>query len=291
MPPSKERQRALARAKLERQMARRAADARRRRQVFSAVGAVVAVIVVLAGVVLLWNVVGGKDSDTDATAGGTPTPSAIPGTCEYTKAPAQEGAQTKDVGLPPMENVPHAGTRTATVKTSQGDVVFELDLAKAPCTANSFSFLAEKKYFDKSACHRLTSEGLFVLQCGDPFGTGSGGPGYQFGVENLPTDAQNGYTEGLLAMARGQDPNSNGSQFFIVYQNSQLQPDYTVFGRVTKGLDIIKKVAAAGHDGAYDPQPGGGKPKLPVTINSVTLGPLPTASPSPSVSPSASATP
>jgi peptidyl-prolyl cis-trans isomerase B (cyclophilin B) len=177
----------------------------------------------------------------------------------------------KNVGTPPTKNVPHNGTRLATIQTNQGTVEVQLEVAKAPCTSNSFAFLAGKKYFDGTSCHRLTNNGLFVLQCGDPSGTGSGGPGYQFMTENLPTGSAKPYPAGVLAMARGQDPGSNGSQFFVVYEDSQLGPEYTIFGKVTKGLDVVEKIGAAGHDGSFDPQPGGGKPKKPVVLEKVTV--------------------
>lgn len=186
-----------------------------------------------------------------------------------------------DVGTPPSTNVPHEGTRTVTVKTNQGDITLELDLANASCTSNSFAFLAQQGFFDGSSCHRLTNSGLFVLQCGDPFGDGSGGPSYEFADENLPSDEEVPYPAGTLAMANG-GADTNGSQFFIVYDDSELSPDYTVFGKVTSGLDVVKKVAAGGHDGAYDESAGGGKPNLATTLESMTIGPVVTPSPSPS---------
>lgn len=126
-----------------------------------------------------------------------------------------------------------------------------------------FTYLAQKNFFDKTSCHRLTSGGLNVLQCGDPTAKGTGGPGYQYANENT-----NGamYTEGTLAMAHSQLPDSNGSQFFMVYKDSQLQPDYTVFGKITKGLDVLQKVAKAGSD-----PKGDGKPKKKVEIQDVTI--------------------
>jgi peptidyl-prolyl cis-trans isomerase B (cyclophilin B) len=199
----------------------------------------------------------------------TPTDVAVPapaaGPCQYDPAPS---GSARNVGSPPT--APTAAG-TVTIASSVGPITVRLD-PKAPCTANSFTFLAGKKYFDGSSCHRLTTVGLFVLQCGDPTGTGSGGPGYQFQSENLPTGLPKPYPSGTLAMANAGTPESNGSQFFIVYQDgSQLGPDYTVFGRVTQGLDAIRKAAAAGHDGAYDPSPGGGHPKSKVVLNTVTV--------------------
>ncbi len=277
--PSKDRQRALARAKLERQMANRAHAARRRRQIQAGLGAFVALAAVVAGTVfLVAKFDGDKKKDTDTaqtnpTPSATPTPSPsvslAPGECAYNKS---SGGQVKEVGLPPTKNVPHTGTRTATIQLGQGPIEVTLDLAKTPCTANSFAFLAGKKYFDGSTCHRMTDAGIFVLQCGDPFGTGTGGPGYQFGVEGLPTAPTNPYPAGTLAMANSGSPDSNGSQFFIVYKDgSQLGPQYTPFGKVTKGLDIVTAIGKVGHDGSFDPQPGGGKPKQPVKLEKVTV--------------------
>jgi peptidyl-prolyl cis-trans isomerase B (cyclophilin B) len=131
---------------------------------------------------------------------------------------------------------------------------------------NSFVFLAVKKYFNKTHCHRLTTSGIFVLQCGDPTGTGSGGPGYKFDDENL-TGAT--YPAGTVAMANS-GPNTNGSQFFLVYKDStQLQPKYTPFGTIVSGLNIIQNVAKAGSDNANGP--GDGHPKKKVVIKSVSI--------------------
>ncbi len=140
--------------------------------------------------------------------------------------------------------------------------------AKAPCTTNSFRHLATSGYYDNTSCHRLTTDNIFVLQCGDPTGSGSGGPGYQFGVENAPADGK--YPAGTVAMARTQDPGSNGSQFFLVYKDTELpDPDgYTIFGTITKGLDVVQKVADAGVEGGG----GDGDPAQKVTIESVTVG-------------------
>ena len=156
---------------------------------------------------------------------------------------------------------------TATIKTDQGPITVEMAAAEAPCTTNSFRHLAEAKYFDGTSCHRLTTGGLFVLQCGDPTGTGSGGPGYQFGEENLPTDGQNNYPAGTVAMANA-GAGTNGSQFFLVYEDTTLPPNYTIFGTITEGLDVVTKVAEAGVEGGGED----GKPATPVTIERVTIG-------------------
>jgi peptidyl-prolyl cis-trans isomerase B (cyclophilin B) len=272
--PGKDRQRALARAKLERQMARRAEAARRRRRINATVGAVLALVLVAGGIYYLVQQV--KETKPSTAAQATAAPSAQPsdsasaaaspaaspaaGTCVYAKAP--EGA-AKNVGVPGSKDAPRAGTQTATIDTNVGTLKVTLDLAKAPCTTHSFAFLAGKKYFDGTPCHRLTTSSIFVLQCGDPTGTGSGGPGYQFGEENLPSG---NYPAGTLAMANA-GAGTNGSQFFIVYKDTQLPPNYTIFGKVTSGLDVVQKVAAAGVQGGS----GDGKPNQSVTLTHVTV--------------------
>jgi peptidyl-prolyl cis-trans isomerase B (cyclophilin B) len=159
------------------------------------------------------------------------------------------------------------------MKTTCGDVVISLDGAKAPKAVANAIFLSGKKFWDGSPCHRLGAPGFSILQCGDPTGTGSGGPGYSFGpVENKP--AGDVYKKGVVAMARTSDPNSNGSQFFILFGDTQIPGDtggYTVFGQVTKGLDVIEKVAAGGV--SQPGQDGSGPPARPISIVSTTVAP------------------
>ncbi|MGW2090877.1 peptidylprolyl isomerase [Promicromonospora sukumoe] len=149
------------------------------------------------------------------------------------------------------------------------DIELELDGAAAPQAVASFVTLAQEGYFDGTGCHRLTTQGIFVLQCGDPTYTGSGSPGYYFGpVENAPDDDV--YPAGTVAMARrGDDPNSMGSQFFLVYEDSTIPSDtaggYTVFGTITSGLDFVQAVADAGAAGGAPD----GEPANPVTIEGV----------------------
>jgi peptidyl-prolyl cis-trans isomerase B (cyclophilin B) len=153
-----------------------------------------------------------------------------------------------------------------------GDAIkFELDGKKAPQAVANFVTLAKRSFYTGVNCHRVTTEAMYVLQCGDPAGNGSGGPGYTFGpIENAPAD--NIYGEGLIAMARrGGDANTQGSQFFIVYKDTQLGSDaaggYTVFGKVTSGIEVVKQIAAAGtEDGSGD-----GKPKKAVTLSAVNV--------------------
>jgi|SRR5450432_334516 len=189
-----------------------------------------------------------------------PVSPAGPTSCSY---PSSNEPAARSVGTP-AKRAPNTGTYTATLVTNRGAIVIKLDAAKAPCTVNSFVYLASKKYFDATPCHRLTTAGIFVLQCGDPTGSGSGGPGYQFAAENLAGAV---YPAGTVAMANA-GPGTNGSQFFLVYKNTTLAPNYTPFGTITSGLDVVKRVAAAGSDESNGA--GDGKPNLAVAITSAT---------------------
>jgi peptidyl-prolyl cis-trans isomerase B (cyclophilin B) len=195
---------------------------------------------------------------TQAAAAGTPVPAAA---CTYTPAVPADNYK----GIPDFDPVKAARPYRATLRTSQGAVTFTALTDKAPCTTNSFRFLAEKRYFNGTHCHRLTTARLYVLQCGDPTGTGSGGPGYSFPDENL-TGAT--YPAGTVAMANA-GPNTNGSQFFFVWKDTKLSPAYTPFGRVTAGLDVLQKIAAGGEDDQNGP--GDGYPTLPVNIKRVQI--------------------
>jgi peptidyl-prolyl cis-trans isomerase B (cyclophilin B) len=280
---SAKRERQLARERYERQQQRRAAAAARRKRNQQIIAVVAAVAIVIVGVVFLTNKLGGKGSTTAAskpttaasaspsiTTSPSSSPSAAATGCTYTKTAE---AASKPVTLPTYDQAKAADYKkpfTATLKTNLGDIVIAMDAGAAPCTTNSFRHLATSKFYNSTSCHRLTTTGLFVLQCGDPTGSGSGGPGYGFGVENAPADGK--YPAGTVAMARTSDPNSNGSQFFLVYKDTTLPEaggaGYTVFGTITKGLDIVSKVAQAGTDSAS----GDGAPKQKVTIESVTIG-------------------
>lgn len=259
----KDRKKQLARQRYERQQARRAAQEARARQV-KIIGGVVVAVLVLGGV-------GGAyaftstDSSGNANAATTPTAAkpVAKGTCAYTPSGTDQGAP-KGLGTPPTKPA-IKGVVPATIKTNLGDIQLNLDADKAPCTVNSFNFLAAKKYFDNTECHRLTTgQGLQVLQCGDPTGSGAGGPGYKFADENLPSGT-GAYKVGTVAMANA-GPGTNGSQFFIIYGDSSgLGPNYTPFGTVTKGLDIVQSVAKAGAPN------NDGKPNKKVVIDSFTI--------------------
>jgi peptidyl-prolyl cis-trans isomerase B (cyclophilin B) len=176
------------------------------------------------------------------------TPAVATTSCTYTKQAPADRYQ----GLPKFD--PKTGTEpyTARLVTTQGLISFQALTTAAPCTTFSFKFLAEHGYFDGTHCHRLTTQGIYVLQCGDPTGTGSGGPGYVFNDENL-TGAT--YPAGTVAMANA-GPNTNGSQFFFCWKDTKLSPAYTPFGRVTQGLDVLQKIAAAGEDDQNGPGDG-----------------------------------
>jgi peptidyl-prolyl cis-trans isomerase B (cyclophilin B) len=261
---SNKRERELARMRAERQAARRAAEEARRRQRRNAILIGTGVVAVVALVLVVALVTGlGKDEKNDTTLssgefgnkGGTAS-------CTYTKS----GDAAKSVqGLPPAADVRNTGTQQATITTDQGPITASLDTAKAPCTVNSFAFLAQQGYFNGTSCHRLTTSGIYVLQCGDPTASGSGGPGYQFADENLKGAT---YPKGTIAMANS-GPGTNGSQFFLVYKDTQLPPSYTPFGTITDGLDVVGKVAAAGSDNSNGQ--GDGKPKQPIKLTKVTV--------------------
>ncbi|MEI3847917.1 MULTISPECIES: peptidylprolyl isomerase [Microbacterium] len=200
----------------------------------------------------------GSGAPGDAGASAEPTTPA--GTCVYGAA----GPAAKDATTPPAEPTA-SGTVPATIRTSAGDLAVSLDADAAPCTVNSFLSLAQQGYFDDTPCHRLTTSGIFVLQCGDPTGKGTGGPGYEFPDELTGSET---YPAGTLAMANA-GPDTNGSQFFVVYADTQLAPSYTVFGSLdAASVEVVKAIAAKGTDtGAGD-----GEPKEPVTIAGVTAG-------------------
>jgi cyclophilin family peptidyl-prolyl cis-trans isomerase len=278
VPTSKQRRQAAQRH-LQRQLERRAELARKRRRTMGIVATVVAVLVVVGAVLLINNVGGdGKGAAAQPSASTTPTTGAAAhstnpdGTvaCTYTKDDSGN-PNLKDVGTPPNpEKTPTQGTSTLKMSTNQGDLTLTLDRAKAPCAAASFAYLAEKKFFDGSSCHREVNQPTFgVLQCGDPTGTGSGGPSYKFGEEVTPDTT---YPKGTIAMANSGSPGSTGSQFFLCFTDTQLPPQYTAVGTVDRaGLAVLDTIAKAGNDGSFEPSPGGGKPKVPVEIKTLTV--------------------
>ena len=182
-------------------------------------------------------------------------------------------SNTQDASAPqapatdlPTASITESNKAQISFTTNQGEIVIETLPALAPLTVNSLAALAQKNYFDNTICHRLTTEGIFVLQCGDPTGTGTGGPGFNIPDENLPEPIENNYPAGTVAMANA-GPGTSGSQFFLVYQDTTLGPDYTIWGTITSGLEIVQTIASAGViDGGPD-----GAPATGVTIESTKV--------------------
>lgn len=250
-----------------RRQEQQAAARRRRNRVLVVVGAVLAVALVVAGVVTA--VTGGDEEGTSAAP--TPAPSASASAAPAADNPCPVPGTGVVADPPQFDAAPAPGSSEATsavIATTCGDITVELLPDAAPQAVASFAFLADEGFFAGTPCHRLVTSGIFVLQCGDPTGTGTGGPGYSFGpVENAPADDV--YPAGTLAMARqGGDGDSNGSQFFLVYEDSSIPSDagggYTVFGRVTEGLDVVQTIAEGGT--AAD----GVAPARPISIEGVT---------------------
>ncbi|MEV7971321.1 peptidylprolyl isomerase [Sphaerisporangium sp. NPDC088356] len=284
MATGKDRQKQLAREHYERQLERRAERQLRTKRV-AILGTSLGVLVVVGGIFTAVAVMSGGDSKTAAatastspaassaapSAGPQPKPyDAATGTCDFVADTS--GAPAKSVGLPPAKA--DTAAKTMTIGTNHGDIVVSLATDKAPCTVSSFAYLASKKYFDGSKCHRMGPASFPMLQCGDPLAKadgknptdGQGGPGYRFADENL-TGVK--YTRGVVAMANS-GANTNGSQFFIIFGDLQLPPNYTPFGTVTKGLKILDDVSKKGvlPGGMGD---GSGAPKDPVEIKHVTI--------------------
>jgi peptidyl-prolyl cis-trans isomerase B (cyclophilin B) len=271
----KDRQRAAARARLEKEMAERAAAARKRRQRQAVIGSAIAVVVIAGAAI--WLVTSLKSGDDKKSVASGPPAGTV--ACTWTPADASAGGKVKDVGTP-AKNVPNKGSSVMTFNTNLGTFSAKIDLTKAPCTGASAAFLASKKFWDNTKCHRLVNQtGFKVLQCGDPFASGKGyrktdgqgGPSYTMAEENLPTDANNPYPAGSIAMANTGQPGSTGSQFFICSEDTKLPATYTLLGTITTGLDIVKGVVAAGDDKAFDPSPGGGHPKKELDLKTVTV--------------------
>lgn len=189
-------------------------------------------------------------------------------TCEYPDA----GEASKDVSKPATENVPATGTVTVNLTTAQGNIGMELDRSVSPCTVNAVEHMASEGYYNDTVCHRITTSGIYVLQCGDPSSTGAGGPGFSFANE-YPTDEATDlttpviYERGTIAMANA-GADTNGSQFFLNYEDSPLAPNYTYFGQITEeGLATLDAIAEVGAEGGT----GDGAPAQEVRIESATV--------------------
>jgi peptidyl-prolyl cis-trans isomerase B (cyclophilin B) len=266
--PTNKQRRQAAQRHLQRQLERRAEQARkRRRNVLT--GVVILVVLVVGGAAALIAGLGGGD-DNSAAASSTSSASVAPagqttvaGPCTYTT----DGQGSAGVAVsPPSGDIATTGTLALTMTTSAGAIGLNLDRATAPCAAASFEALTQQKFFDGTTCHRETnSPGLQVLQCGDPSASGSGGPGYSFPTQVTGTET---YPRGTIAMANS-GSGTDGSQFFLVYGDSlQGNPNYTVVGTIDQaGLAVLDAIAAAGIEGGATD----GAPATPVTITSMTV--------------------
>jgi len=211
-----------------------------------------------------------------ANAAGDTPPRVTNGPCQYTETPDEPAARPVPLPRDP-HHTPNRGTVTVTLFTNVGLIPLTLDRAQAPCTVQSFLHLTRHGFYNRTICHRLTTyPTLSVLQCGDPSGTGEGGPGYRYKDElptNLPpaptdpTGARRVYARGVLAMANA-GPDTNGSQFFLVFADSALRPNYTIFGSVRPlGLRTLDRIAAGGVAPTdEDPAPVDGVPAIRTEI-------------------------
>lgn len=261
----KRREREYARRRYEKwqqkQLARRIKRRRVKRRGAAAGVAAVTVAAIAWGVLTL--TASGNPSTAASDSDSCPSPTVTP------------PAHPKSWAKPPATSLAAGKTWDLTLTTSCGPIDVKLDGAKAPKAVSSMVFLAQQGFLDSTPCHRLTTDKIYVLQCGDPTGSGSGGPGYTYGpVENAPKNGV--YPAGTVAMARHpNDGSSMGSQFFLVYKDSPIPSDtaggYTVLGTITSGLDVVKKVAAGGvTEGS---QPGDGAPVRAVSILSTAVKP------------------
>ncbi|MBZ8177890.1 peptidylprolyl isomerase [Corynebacterium poyangense] len=248
-----------------------------------AVLALAAILVIAGGIWYLAT----RDSEESTTASDTETSSTpdtpdapvlnlarsqpLPETVSCDYPDAEQAA--REVSKPATKDVSARGTVKVNLDTNQGPIGMELDRSVAPCAVNAIEHLAKEKFFDNTVCHRLTTSGIFVLQCGDPTGKGTGGPGFRFANEYPATDTEGSqqtvtYPRGTIAMAHSQQKDSNGSQFFLNYQDSTLPPDYTYFGKIDdQGLATLDAIAAHGVQGGQTD----GAPSEEVRIKTATV--------------------
>ncbi|MEV0642613.1 peptidylprolyl isomerase [Streptomyces sp. NPDC050619] len=274
MVTQEQRKRQLAREKFLRQQQRRTSARRKARMRNSVIASVLGVVLVGSGALYAAGVFKDDDkanagSETSASPSAAAT-SKAPDPCEK---PAAGKVKTATWKKEPAMTIDKSAEYTMKLATTCGEIDIALKTSAAPHTVNSFNFLAGKGFFDHTKCHRLTNEGIYVLQCGDPTASGSGGPGYTIPDENLKDKSLKGnvYPAGTIAMANTGQKNTGGSQFFLVYQDSQLPPSYTPFGTVSEsGMKVLKKIAAAGAQPA-DPTTGNTAPNATVVINKATV--------------------
>jgi peptidyl-prolyl cis-trans isomerase B (cyclophilin B) len=270
-----QRRRQLAREKFLRQQQRRI-EARRKARIRNSVIASVLGVVLVVGVVSYTTGVFESDDQQNASADASPSASATSKAPDPCAKPAKGSVKKLTWKKEPAMTIDTSAKYTLKLATTCGEIDVALKASAAPHTVNSFAFLAGKGYFDHTKCHRLTTNGIYVLQCGDPTGTGTGGPGYTLPDENLKDKSLKGdvYPAGTVAMANQynaqtkQGRHTGGSQFFLVYQDSPLPPNYTPFGTVSaSGMKVLKKIAAAGESTGQ----GDGAPNATVVIDKATV--------------------
>lgn len=274
MVSQEQRRRQLAREKFLRQQQRRETARRKTRTRTAAIAAGVVVVVAIGA--SAWATDGfkgdSKDNAADTPPSATPT-SKAPDPCDK---PAKGKVAKLSWKKEPAMSIDKSATYTMDLKTTCGDMPISMDASKAPHTVNAFNFLVGKGYFEHTKCHRLTTSGIYVLQCGDPKGDGTGGPGFTLPDENLKDKRLKGnvYPAGTVAMANQYNPqtkqgkHTGGSQFFLVFQDSQLPPYYTPFGTLSKdGMKVLTKIAKAGESTGQ----GDGAPNATVVINKATI--------------------
>jgi peptidyl-prolyl cis-trans isomerase B (cyclophilin B) len=268
-----QRRRQLAREKFLRQQQRRTDARRKARMRNSVIASVLGVVIVGSLALYTTGVMKGDDDKSNASAEATPSAEATSKAPDPCEKPAAGKVKSETWKKEPAMTIDKSAKYTMKLATTCGEIDIAMKASAAPHTVNSFDFLAGKGYFDHTKCHRLTTEGIYVLQCGDPTGSGSGGPGYTIPDENLKDKSLKGnvYPAGTVAMANTGQKHSGGSQFFLVYQDSQLPPSYTPFGTVSEaGMKVLKKIAAAGAQPA-DPTTGNTAPNATVVINKATV--------------------
>ncbi|AXK32377.1 peptidylprolyl isomerase [Streptomyces armeniacus] len=267
MVSSEQRRKQLAREKFQRQLERRA-RARRRARIRNA--AIAAGVVLAVGAVSAYAATGGLNGDEEKeNAADKPSnePSKAPDPCDK---PAEGKPNGKQWKKEPKLTIDKSAAYAMTLKTTCGDIGIQLDAENAPHTVNSFKFLADEGFFDHTSCHRLTTGGVAVLQCGDPTGKGTGDPGYTLPDENLKDPKVKGgvYPAGTVAMANTGQKDSGGSQFFLVHKDSKLPATYTPFGTVSdSGMKVLKKIVGAGVGGGTPDGP----PNATVVIDKATV--------------------
>jgi peptidyl-prolyl cis-trans isomerase B (cyclophilin B) len=260
VPNRRTRNRQLARV-AQRRYEERRRQRRRRAQVLSSVVVVALLVLGLAAYVFVPQWTSGDSASASPSA--SVSPGKQPVACGAS-APKAAGVKKPTFKNAPPMTIDPSKTYTATIDTSCGTVVVKLLADQAPKTVNSFVFLANKHFFDGTKIHRIDAS-IGIIQGGDPTGTGTGGPGYTIPDE---LSGKETYAPGTLAMANTGQPDSGGSQFFIVYQTTPLPPQYAVFGQVSPaGVKAVQKVAKKGTDNAYGQ--GDGHPKVTVTLESV----------------------